>query len=773
MILVFIVSLVIYGSTMAHVVTAEDSGELATAAYYLGIPHPPGFPLWCILAKCFTWLPFGSIVARITLFSAICCALTGALVCLFVYRLQHSCLAGMAAGLICLFGKTLWSHATVMEVYPLNALFIAIILLLVQTWLRNSRDTLLMWIAFLSALGLSNHLMLGFLLIVVGLILFFHKPAIIKRPGFLLVLLLLFGVGLIPYLYLPIRASAQPVINWGRPVTLQAFFSHITRSQYTHTWGSSDFTFSSLILFLKDFFKELPDQYGFIILAIAGLGLFVLFHQERKIGLLTVSFAIVSVIGPLLVGQYPSTSENFSIAQAWYHPAYIIIAIWTGAAYAWIFTQIRYIKQKLLTVTITIILLLLALYPLYKNYYECDKSSYYLARDHALNIFDSVETDAIYFPAGDYSDFPAFYLQAVEGIRPDVVIASYSGTFSERFLDLVRQAASIQKDHELLEAISKYYNLPNLPIGKQNTAEITKWEQKIISGASELLDRPIYYYSKSHALLPGPESRLLPHGIVFKVYTAQEQINPHQNIPESLWATFEQRYANSKKTHLDYFGRMIMFDWNLARLIKYLSDDNIESAVSLINECKKYAGTNEACYNNLGSCLAEHGLFQHAYPILQQAILLRPDYTMAIKNMAMLCQKTKRYDEAIKYWQNLVRAGREYHGQASKQVSRLKALVVKLDADINECTALLHENPENAATHNNIGTAYAARGWGEKAIQEYEKALQLDPNYAMVYRNLIRLYSEQLPDPQKVQEYRLQLKRITQNQVDSDEQPQR
>ena len=45
--------LVLYGATRARTVTGEDSGELITAAYQLGIAHPPGYPIWVLLTKVF------------------------------------------------------------------------------------------------------------------------------------------------------------------------------------------------------------------------------------------------------------------------------------------------------------------------------------------------------------------------------------------------------------------------------------------------------------------------------------------------------------------------------------------------------------------------------------------------------------------------------------------------------------------------------------------------------------------------------------------------
>ena len=53
---IFAVSLAVYSITCARTVTGEDSGELIAAAYTFGVAHPPGYPIWVILAKAATVL---------------------------------------------------------------------------------------------------------------------------------------------------------------------------------------------------------------------------------------------------------------------------------------------------------------------------------------------------------------------------------------------------------------------------------------------------------------------------------------------------------------------------------------------------------------------------------------------------------------------------------------------------------------------------------------------------------------------------------------------
>src|SRR5919109_647944 len=66
-----------YCLTLAPDLTLEDSGEMAVASYYAGIPHPPGYPVWTLYTWFFTViLPFSNIAWRV----AVACGLLGLLV---------------------------------------------------------------------------------------------------------------------------------------------------------------------------------------------------------------------------------------------------------------------------------------------------------------------------------------------------------------------------------------------------------------------------------------------------------------------------------------------------------------------------------------------------------------------------------------------------------------------------------------------------------------------------------------------------------------------
>ncbi len=153
-ILAALVVLAGYLLTLAPTVTFWDAGEFIAAAKTLGIPHPPGTPLFVLLAH--VWgavVPFGAYAWRINLLSAVCGAAGAG--CWFlvghdaVQRLHDDDSdgarrpmawgGGFAAALLVAFGFTTWQNSTETEVYSAAMLLIAVISLAGAAVARRSR----------------------------------------------------------------------------------------------------------------------------------------------------------------------------------------------------------------------------------------------------------------------------------------------------------------------------------------------------------------------------------------------------------------------------------------------------------------------------------------------------------------------------------------------------------------------------------------------------------------------------------------------------------
>lgn len=224
----------LYILTLAPTTAFWDASEYIATAHILGIPHPPGNPLFVVLAKAWTLLlaPTGlSVAVRVNLFAAT----TTAVACGFLFLVAHRILvevvedrrvALVGAAVSVLLGATaftVWNQSNVNEkVYTVSVMILAIVSWLALVW-RDNRDDprsarWLLLALYLMVLGSTNHLMS--LLPAPALLLFI----LLVGPGVLLrgdvwaraVPVILLGLSF--NFFLPIRADQRPVINEGDPL---------------------------------------------------------------------------------------------------------------------------------------------------------------------------------------------------------------------------------------------------------------------------------------------------------------------------------------------------------------------------------------------------------------------------------------------------------------------------------------------------------------------------------------------------------------------------
>ncbi|NKB65997.1 MAG: DUF2723 domain-containing protein [Candidatus Latescibacteria bacterium] len=178
---VFGAALGLYLKTMAPTVSFWDCGEFIAASYTLGVPHPPGSPLYILLGRLFSLAPIGEVAARINFMSALASALAVWCVFLSTLVLARRALGGagrallgdgrdwavlggalVAAGALAA-SYTFWYNASEAEVYGYSLLFVCLGVWLVLYWesgpMGAGQDRWLFVLAYAFGLGGGLHLL--------------------------------------------------------------------------------------------------------------------------------------------------------------------------------------------------------------------------------------------------------------------------------------------------------------------------------------------------------------------------------------------------------------------------------------------------------------------------------------------------------------------------------------------------------------------------------------------------------------------------------------
>ena len=216
-----------------------DTPKLQFVGAILGVPHPPGYPLYILLSHGFSHLPFGSLAYRINLMSAVFGAVTVALVFLCGRRAGAGRFASVVGsfGLAC--GPLFWSTAVVAEVYTLHTALLAAILLSLLSWAHTRSVTTYFAAVGFVALSLGHHttmLLLGPAFAAYVLLIDSHFAL---RPRRLALTAGVLALGLVPYGLIAIR-TLQEAAFVETPI---GSFGDALAAVSARRWQSSVFAF--------------------------------------------------------------------------------------------------------------------------------------------------------------------------------------------------------------------------------------------------------------------------------------------------------------------------------------------------------------------------------------------------------------------------------------------------------------------------------------------------------------------------------------------------
>jgi hypothetical protein len=505
--------LALYVITIAPTTQFWDTSEYIAAAKVLGIPHPPGNPLFVVLANVWGQIPLVEHYAlRINLFSAVCSAVASGFLILVAERLLRNIIrnrlaryAAAVAGIITgATSFTVWNQSVVNEkVYTLSLLAIGIILWLGIQWADRQagakRDGLLITILYLLALTSTNHtmslLVAPAIMVLVAAtlwyedadagewakwlvfcsiaVMFVFLPGVLNRGsasrylltavviggpvvwawhtrqvGFALLALCVGVFGLSLYGVLPIRAGLFPPINEGEPTTWDSFIAVLDREQYQK--GPLLPRQADAFWQYVNYFQYFSWQFGrdwegarrALAVLFGGVGLLGgIWHwwkDPKRAAAITTLMITVS----LLLVFYLDFKYGYSVRSGenllrevrerdyFFVASFLLWGLWVALGFAAILQWgANYLGERLKADArwlATTPLLVICFIPVAGNWMSASRRGETLPRDIAWDIIQSVEPYGILITAGDNDTFPLWYIQEVEGVRRDVIVANLS-----------------------------------------------------------------------------------------------------------------------------------------------------------------------------------------------------------------------------------------------------------------------------------------------------------------------------------------------------------
>jgi hypothetical protein len=507
----FLSNLVLYLLTLAPTVTLEDSGELIAAAYSLGVAHPPGYPIFCIVGKLFTLLPLGSVAWRVNLMSAVFTALgTGVaawVTLLLVESLErgragsdrsaadrsatatagaaeaarakaghakalpaYALTAAIGSGLMLGSSLEVWQQALIAEVYGLGVFVSAVALLLLVLWERADparRDRYFYGLCFSLALGFLTHPISVILVPLAAFYIVLTDRRYLLSARRLVAGALWFALGISPVIYLPLASARDPLVDWGNPETFANFKQVVTRGLIPYASHGLAKTGGQIAYY----FQLVARQWFPLLLVPVVLGFAVLLKRARRIfwfvlGFLVLAGPVVTVITNIdVTAASPEvTAGNKWIVSVFYIHSYICLSLAAGVG-LWFLTAALSKLVKRWTGPAAVPALVAVLLPavfIPVNYGRVDMSDYRFADDYVHNAFTLADQGALIVASFDPEYFPFVYYQAVERQRPDIAVIdplllqrSWAvQVLKDRQPDLV--AASAKEVDEFLKAVAPF-----------------------------------------------------------------------------------------------------------------------------------------------------------------------------------------------------------------------------------------------------------------------------------------------------------------------------
>jgi hypothetical protein len=417
-----------------------DSPMLQTEVSELGVGHPTGYPTYMLLTHLFTYLPFGDPAYRANLASAGYGVAAVLVVYLAGLRLARRAVAAAAGALAFGLSGAFWSQAVIAEVYTLEALLVALVIFVLLLW-RGRRDgRYLLLSAFLVGLSLTHHLTSVLLVPAALAFIFLTDRCVFSRMGLVVKSLGMFLLGLLPLLYLPVRALMHAPLNEADPSTPWRFLLLVTGGSFLAESSEKGRHCIPSSLALADastklglFGDHLLGQFSLTLMVVGVLGAVYLLFTDRATAIL---------LGVLFFGCLGQAAVYLQLGIEDFYvflvPAFLVFGLCISVGLGALLQAVESLAigstaGAALFVALSVLMLFVPLLGVREAYVEHDRSDDYAARKAIEAVASKVDKGATVL----HHRSPLWYMVLVEGRRHDLTLIDPFCTSWDRHADVV------------------------------------------------------------------------------------------------------------------------------------------------------------------------------------------------------------------------------------------------------------------------------------------------------------------------------------------------
>lgn len=648
-----------------------DAPRFVAAIVTLGVANPPE-PLYILLAHPFIYLPFGSVIFKIQIFSALCAGLT----LWVVYKLTNKLiqestpaetfktkegklrlfLSSLYGMLTLAFSYQFWSQAQNVETFMLVSLITAAAIYLVfKSVNRKSLFINLSVIALI--LGLATGTNPAVVSVIPAILwMMWSKRKYLSIQGFIIWFLIGIVAVILIHLYIPIRAQAKPFLNYWNAVDLEGVWNVSTGAGlnvYVPEIGRvNGFTGSPEVFFRSswNFIYQWVIKFALIPLPFMILGAVYLWKRGRYYFYLLIPIIVTNFI---FSGLYFSGNQ-----ESWFLVADIVWVILAGVGFYWVSDELLEKYFEKLKAPYLILLVLIPLIIWLPNLY---RRHWVLTEDYIENLYRPMEGSpreagqkAILFGSSDLYDSISFYVYGVKDTphyKPNII------PITDNLLYILKW----YRDH--------FKNVTDLKIPddaglKFDSAE--EYSMYINEFFAQNIDKYRIYISipamRNNFLYGGADLgpslkvdekkfKLIPSGMLYEVVPQdrEQDINPEHFSYKFNKTDFPNKkpFMLEKTYKSELTGVLNEYAYSLEGVGDYyLKQGKAQEAFDFYQKAYNFNPKNAEIISRLGNFYGSVGDHAKAAEYFEKALKIEPNNIGLLFNSAIAYENTGRIDKA-------------------------------------------------------------------------------------------------------------------------------